>query len=84
MMKIKFPKNNHLSFLDFLSASFRPIQVLSCLALTLLQITWSLRARIWAAHNAAASGNMTVAQPRPVKTRFIFNVGKVGMSESYR
>lgn len=77
-MKIKFPMNNHLSFLDFLSASFRPIQVLSCLARTLPQITWSLRARIWAAHNAAASGNMTVAQPRPVKSSLFLIHGKSG------
>lgn len=52
--------------------------MLSCLARTLPQITWSLRARIWAAHNAAASGNMTVAQPRPVKSSLSLIHGKSG------
>ena len=67
--KIQIPHGIYLSFLDFLSASFRPIQVLSCLALTLLQMTWSWRERTWAAHRAAASGDITVLQPRPVKLK---------------
>ena len=55
--------------LTFLSAYLSPVHVFSCVALNLLQITCSFNDNIWAAINAAASGDMTVLQPKPTKQK---------------
>ena len=57
--------------LTFLSAYLSPVHVFSCVALNLLQITCSFNDNIWAAINAAASGDMTVLQPKPTKQKKI-------------
>ena len=56
----------YLSSLIFLSACISPTHVFSFLARNLFQITWSDRDKIWVAQRAAASGEVTVLQPRPV------------------
>lgn len=55
----------HLSFLTFLSAVFKLIQVFILLARSFAQITWSVSANICAACIPAASGEITVVHPSP-------------------
>lgn len=69
-------KKNYLSSRDDLSASSRLIQVLNCRARSLPHMTWSVKARIWAAARAAASGCRTVVQPRPVQDKICWSINK--------
>lgn len=62
---IRHRSSFHLSFLTFLSAVFKLIQVFILLARSFAQITWSVSANICAACIPAASGEITVVHPSP-------------------
>lgn len=63
----------YMSSRVFWSASFSPLQVFNCFARSFDQITWSFSPRIWATARAAASGEVTVVQPKPAKTKYLLS-----------